>query len=458
MTKSRPTLFVFCLFVFFFLLTSIPARTASVLDTQTSAFPGTVITSKNSTSTYATTLNAFWVSDHALAGQCTWYAYGRVIELSEGGSLAASAATIMHDAFWGESGRDAKNWPSFLGGEWTSTNSIPLPIEKRNPGMLAVWPYGTHGHVGFVEEISADKTQYRLSDFNRGDDEIYRSVWYQFEGTSDFLLGGYPSFYQLPLGTSSPYQGYHDGVDCNNIYGWAWNSTQPGSTVNVNIYYDGNNLLAANVPANQFRSDLPGGGFHAFNYPTPAFLKNGQSHSIRVQFSINNQDLNNTPKSFTFNCGGCTGTKATMQSPANGSTFGSSSVTFTWNSGSSATQYWLYVGSSPGSEDIYSSNQGTGLSANVSNIPTDGRNIYVTLWSFICGAWQSNPYSYHAATGCTGTKATMQSPANGSTFGSSSVTFTWNSGSSATQYWLYVGSSPGAERPVQRQSRHQSVG
>ena len=147
--------------------------------------------------------------------------------------------------------------------------------------MLAVWPYGTHGHVGFVEEISADKTQYRLSDFNRGDDEIYRSVWYQFEGTSDFLLGGYPSFYQLPLGTSSPYQGYHDGVDCNNIYGRAWNSTQPGSTVNVNIDDDGNNLLAANVPANQFRSDLPGGGFSAFNYPTPAFLKNGQSHSIR---------------------------------------------------------------------------------------------------------------------------------------------------------------------------------
>ncbi len=109
---------------------------------------------------------------------------------------------------------------------------------------------------------------------------------------------------------------------------------------------------------------------------------------------------------------GCTGTKATMQSPANGSTFGSSSVTFTWSSGSSVTQYWLYVGSSPGSEDIYSANQGTNRSANVSNIPTNGRNIYVTLWSNICGAWQSNAYSYHAAngTGCSGTRAVMLSP------------------------------------------------
>lgn len=37
------------------------------------AFPGTVITNKNSNSPFATTQNAFWVSDssHSLAGQCT---------------------------------------------------------------------------------------------------------------------------------------------------------------------------------------------------------------------------------------------------------------------------------------------------------------------------------------------------------------------------------------------------
>ena len=166
-------------------------------------FPPTVITSKTSTSPYATTKNAFWVSDNSLAGQCTWYAYGRVIELAEAGYLDPSAATIMHDAFWGKSGRDAKNWPAFLGGEWTSTNSAPLPMEKRKPGMLAVWPYGDNGHVGFVEEISADKTQYRLSDFNRGLDQIYRNVWYNFSGSSDLLLGGFPSFYQLPLPAST---------------------------------------------------------------------------------------------------------------------------------------------------------------------------------------------------------------------------------------------------------------
>ena len=171
--------------------------------TVSSVFPTTVITSRSSTSPYATTKNAFWVSDHSLAGQCTWYAYGRVIELSEAGYLDASAATRMYNAFWNRSGRDAKNWPSFLGGEWVSTNNAPLPIEKRKPGMLAVWPYGTNGHVGFVEEISVDKTRYRLTDFNRGLDQSYRSVWYNFVGSSDLLLGGYPSFYQLPLPSST---------------------------------------------------------------------------------------------------------------------------------------------------------------------------------------------------------------------------------------------------------------
>lgn len=147
--------------------------------------------------------------------------------------------------------------------------------------------------------------------------------------------------------------------------------------------------------------------------------------------------------SYSYHAGGCTGAKAVMLSPANGSTLSSSTVTFNWSSGSNATQYWIYIGNSPGIADLYSANQGTNLSLSLSGLPTDGRTIYVTLWSYICGVWQSNSYNYVAG-GCTGIKAVMLSPANGSTFGSSTVTFNWSSGSNATQYWIYIGNSPGA--------------
>src|SRR5205814_494826 len=158
---------------------------------------------------------------------------------------------------------------------------------------------------------------------------------------------------------------------------------------------------------------------------------------------------------------------AVMLNPAPGSTFTSSSVTFTWSAGS-ATAYFLFVGSSPNGADIYNSGQVTVLSKIVNNIPTDGRTIYVTLGSRINGSWTTNSYTYTAFKSSATPKPTptptltptptptptatpTPTPATvpavmiisppGSTFTSSSVTFTWSAGS-ATAYFLFVGSSP----------------
>jgi hypothetical protein len=84
-----------------------------------------------------------------------------------------------------------------------------------------------------------------------------------------------------------------------------------------------------------------------------------------------------------------------MISPPPGSTFSSSSVTFTWGAGS-ATAYFLFVGSSPNGADIYNSGIVTVLSKTVSNIPTDGRTIYVTLGSKVNGSWSAKFYTYTA--------------------------------------------------------------
>jgi predicted Zn-dependent protease len=86
---------------------------------------------------------------------------------------------------------------------------------------------------------------------------------------------------------------------------------------------------------------------------------------------------------------------AVMISPVPGSTFGSSSVTFSWTGGG-ATQYALLVGNSVNGSDIYSSGITSALSATVNTIPTDGRTIYVSLYSKVKNSWMANQYTYRA--------------------------------------------------------------
>jgi hypothetical protein len=132
--------------------------------------------------------------------------------------------------------------------------------------------------------------------------------------------------------------------------------------------------------------------------------------------------------------------KAAITSPVNGTTFASSTATFTWGPVSGAVTYFLDLNSSPGSRDIFA-NYVTGGSTTVSGIPTDGRAISVRLWSLIGGVWQYNEYAYRASSAGS---ALISSPVNGTTFTSSTVTFTWNTVAGASQYFLDLNSSPGS--------------
>jgi glucose/arabinose dehydrogenase len=132
--------------------------------------------------------------------------------------------------------------------------------------------------------------------------------------------------------------------------------------------------------------------------------------------------------------------QAEMTSPAPGSIFMSPNITFNWNAGTAVDEYHLYVGSTPGGYDLYDSSQGTSTTREVMGLPTDMRPIYVTLWSKINGAFTSRGYQYTALDG----RAVLMSPAPGSTLSGSGATFTWSAGTGATEYHLYIGSSPGA--------------
>ena len=96
-------------------------------------------------------------------------------------------------------------------------------------------------------------------------------------------------------------QGYLDGANCQQIWGWAWYSDQPNTPINVDIY-DGNTLLAT-VAANLFRQDLlnagKGNGYHAFSYNVPNSLRDNKLHSISDNYGGTQFTLSNTPRSIT---------------------------------------------------------------------------------------------------------------------------------------------------------------
>jgi hypothetical protein len=92
--------------------------------------------------------------------------------------------------------------------------------------------------------------------------------------------------------------GYLDGADCNQIWGWAWDPNNPNAPVSVDIY-DGSTHLTT-ISANIFRQDLfnagKGNGNHAFVYSIPASLKNGRTHSISVRFNGSSNNLGSSPR------------------------------------------------------------------------------------------------------------------------------------------------------------------
>ena len=124
---------------------------------------------------------------------------------------------------------------------------------------------------------------------------------------------------------------------------------------------------------------------------------NGSAVYVRLWSKIGGAWLFND-YSYTA-CTGCTATKAAMLTPAPGSTLSSRVVTFTW-SGSLAAEYYLFVGTTAGGQEIYSAGQGTNLSTGVTGLPNNGSTVHVRLWSRIGGAWLYSDYAYLACTGC----------------------------------------------------------
>lgn len=131
----------------------------------------------------------------------------------------------------------------------------------------------------------------------------------------------------------------------------------------------------------------------------------GRSQSYRVNMPMDGRRIYVTL--FTFSQGlwywhdyqynapkGVSNEVASMLSPSPGSTL-AASQTFSWNRGSGVTSYWLWIGNCRDCTDILDVNMGRDTSY-VTRIPTDGRAVYVTLFSLIDGNWYWYDYTYVA--------------------------------------------------------------
>ncbi len=88
--------------------------------------------------------------------------------------------------------------------------------------------------------------------------------------------------------------------------------------------------------------------------------------------------------------------KATMSSPAPGSRLGTS-ATFSWSAASGGLEYFFYLGTTPGSNNLLGRSMGTSLGIGLSGLPTGGQPLYVRLWTRTAAGWQYNDYSYLSA-------------------------------------------------------------
>ena len=131
---------------------------------------------------------------------------------------------------------------------------------------------------------------------------------------------------------------------------------------------------------------------------------NGSTVYVRLKSKIGANWVNSD---YTYTATSAS-TPAQITSPTPGSTLTSSTTTFTWNTGTGVSQYWLYVGTTQGGNQLYDQDRGTNRSATVTGLPTNGSTIHVRLWSKIGANWPYVDYTYVASSGRSDARADDQ--------------------------------------------------
>ena len=77
----------------------------------------------------------------------------------------------------------------------------------------------------------------------------------------------------------------------------------------------------------------------------------------------------------------------------------------------------------------------------MNDLPSNGKTVYVRLYSLVNGAWQSTDYTYVAYGSPIAASLTTPTPDTSTQLSGTSVTFAWNPGNLATHFIFYVGNT-----------------
>ena len=134
-----------------------------------------------------------------------------------------------------------------------------------------------------------------------------------------------------------------------------------------------------------------------------------------------------------------------ITAPLTGTTLTAANVTVTWDAmGTVVTNWAVQVGTGgAGSKDLFNSGAiaGSASSLAISNLPTDGSNITITLWSFAGGSWSiADSESVTTFIAPPPAAPEITAPLTGTTLTAANVTVTWDAmGTVVTNWAVQVG-------------------
>lgn len=294
-----------------------------------------------------------------------------------------------------------------------STIAIPSTLSwKPVSGATAYWAWigTTSGGYNILSQNVGNATQITVPSVPKGTNKIYVRLWTNLATTgwasnytdSSFTVSSIvptpaPSLViptPTPGSTSvsmiSPAVG--SALSSPTTFKWTSVTNAQGYWIWVGTTSGAANIYSQNVGANTSAtvSNIPQNG-------SPVYVRiwteiNGL-WSVYKDFTYTTAKSVPTPTpSIILPSPTVSATLNTMTTPIAGSHL-PSSVTFQWSKGTSAQASWLWIGTTPGSANIYSQNLGIATSATVSNIPQSG-NVYVRLWTEINGVWGTNYKDY----------------------------------------------------------------